>query len=74
MRVIPTRLGRGHKSTALLLSYLRFVENRVGVEPTTLGLRGPRSTAELPVQTELTCLGEPSEIRTHDARIKSPPL
>lgn len=33
-----------HWAASLLL------ENRVGVEPTTLGLRGPCSTIELPVQ------------------------
>lgn len=27
-----------------------FLVNRVGLEPTTLGLRGPCSTIELPIQ------------------------
>lgn len=44
------------------------MENRVGFEPTTYGLRVRRSNlTELPVQDD----GEPSGDRTQDTEIKS---
>ena len=50
-----------------LLSYRRTLEDRVGIEPTTIGLKGRRSPSELPVQS-----GGSGRIRTADYRIKNP--